>query len=281
MAIYRFAPRPRRPRYRCREGRFPLAILLVLFSTVSFSRVSAEAPPTIEWKAEMLSVSAERAPLAQILREVARRTGIEIQGLDGLQEPVSVRFADLPLREGLEKLLAERDYAILGDLSLSGGNPPVRVLVSGQRVTPETAVEPPAPEPAVEMEDPGTEIVALEEEPDIEVDVVGDGSRDAEPSSAGLLTAGPSEAPGAVEQIAVVLPGETASVEPAEVPVVIEEPGTEIVVQEQEPVFEVEILGKEGGEAEVSEEPFAREMAPPPDCEASGDSSTSEVGQHR
>ncbi len=230
--------------------RFSLAFLLVLFSTVSFSRVSAETPPTIEWKAERLSVSAERAPLAQILREVARRSGIEIQGLDALQELVSVRFADLSLREGLETLLAQRDYAIVGDLSLSGGKPRVRVLVSGQRVTPETAGEPRAPEPAVETEDPGTEIAAREEEPDIEVDVVGEESRDAESSSAGPMEAVPSETGSAVEQIAVAFPRETASVEPAEEPVVMEEPGTVIVVQEQEPAPEVEILHEEGGEAE-------------------------------
>jgi len=264
MAIDRFAYRLIRP------PTLPLAFLLVLFSTVSFSIVSAQAPPTIEWKAGRLSVSAERAPLAQILREVARRSGIEVQGLDGLQEPVSVRFADLPLRKGLERLLAQRDYAILGDLSLPGGKPPVRVVVSGQRVppaagppeapraveqiaavTPKTAVEQPAPEPAVEMEEPGTEIVAREEEPGTEVALMGEESPDAEQSSAGLLAAGPPEAPDAVEPIAVLVPGETASVEHAEEPVVKEEePGTEIAVQEQEPASEVEILGEEGGEAE-------------------------------
>jgi hypothetical protein len=73
--------------------------LLLLF----VSKSSAEEPFTIEWKAGRLSVTAEGAPLAQVLREVARLTGVEVEGLKGLHEPVSARFANLPLREGLQR----------------------------------------------------------------------------------------------------------------------------------------------------------------------------------
>jgi len=231
MATHRFANR---------LARHPV---LLLSSVVTLSSiVSAQEPPTIEWGAGRLSVSAERVPLAQILGEVARRTGIEVQGLDALQEPVSVRFADVPLREGLEKLLAQRDYAILGDLSLPSGKPPVRVLVSGQRVPP--AAKPPEPteptesEPAAPMEEPGTEIEVREEEPGPEVQVVGEESPDAEEPFPGLLAPELPEAPG------------TASVEPAGEPAVKEEAGTVITVEQQEPASEVKILGEEGGKPE-------------------------------
>ena len=100
------------------------AVLLLLVA-------SAFAQPSlvVDWKAQRLSVSADRVPLAQVLREVARQTGIEVDGLDGLRERVSVRFANLPLREGLEKLLAHQDYAMMGDPSSQAGAPATVVVL--------------------------------------------------------------------------------------------------------------------------------------------------------
>jgi hypothetical protein len=111
----------------------------LLFVFLPDAAASAEAPFTVEWKAGRLSVSAERAPLLLVLREVARQTGIEIQGLTGLHEQISVRFARLGLREAIEKLLAQRDYAILGDPSVPGGRRPARVVISGRRAVPPPA----------------------------------------------------------------------------------------------------------------------------------------------
>jgi hypothetical protein len=65
---------------------------------------SAYASVTVEWKNERLSVAADKVPLAQILREIAQRVGMEIRGGEELQEQVSVCFADLPLDDGLQKL---------------------------------------------------------------------------------------------------------------------------------------------------------------------------------
>ena len=75
-------------------------LLFVIFFLVSFTR--AQAPLTIAWKDTQLSVSAEKVPLAQILREVAHQTGLEIRGLEGLHNEVSLRFSALPLRPGLQ-----------------------------------------------------------------------------------------------------------------------------------------------------------------------------------
>jgi hypothetical protein len=124
-----------------------LAVVLGLLLPPLGSVATAQTPLTVEWKAARLSVSAQGVSLAQILREVARRTGIEVQGLEGLQQRVSVRFADLPLREGLEKLLAQMDYAILGDLSAEGGKRPARVVVSGRWPSPAGSASNEAAEP--------------------------------------------------------------------------------------------------------------------------------------
>jgi hypothetical protein len=94
-----------------------ISLLLLSYSPVFIALADAQARLMVEWKGGRLSVSAERAPLAQVLREVARRTGVEIQGIDGLQESVSVRFSDLPLRVGLEKLIPEAGSNLLTRLS--------------------------------------------------------------------------------------------------------------------------------------------------------------------
>jgi len=110
--------------------------LLLLCSLVFVVLAAAQARLMVEWRVGRLSVSAERVPLSQVLREVARRTGIEVQGFDGLQDPVSVRFSNLPLPEGLEKLLAQMNYAILERSSSQGGARPALVVVSGRRPPP-------------------------------------------------------------------------------------------------------------------------------------------------
>ena len=108
--------------------RWAIACVLLLFVSGTF----AQAPLVVEWNAGRLSVSADHTPLAQVLREVASRTGIEVHGLDRLRERVSVRFANLPLREGLDKILAHQDYAMLGDVSAQGGDQSATLVVLGQ-----------------------------------------------------------------------------------------------------------------------------------------------------
>jgi hypothetical protein len=109
-------------------------LLLVTLFVASSTR--AQAPLTVEWKEGRLGVTAERVPLAQILQAVARRTGVEIRGLEGLQEKVSVHFANLPLREGLQKLLTPVNYFLLEKTAPRGGTQSTLVLVSGRQATP-------------------------------------------------------------------------------------------------------------------------------------------------
>ena len=105
---------------------------LLLFTLFLVSSASAHTPLHVEWREERLSVSAEKEPLAQILHEVARQTGMEIRGLEGLQEQVSVRFAGLPLQEGLQKLSV--NYLVVWQTSPQRGWRPVLSLVSRRKV---------------------------------------------------------------------------------------------------------------------------------------------------
>jgi len=110
-----------------------MIFLLLVFTLFFVSSAWAQAQLAVEWQGERLSVTAEGAPLSQVLREVADRTGMEVRGLEGLQGEVSVHFSGLPLRRGLEKLLAQVNYLFLEGTTSQGGVRPALVLVFGRR----------------------------------------------------------------------------------------------------------------------------------------------------
>jgi HEAT repeat protein len=78
-----------------------------------------ESRMRVRWEGGKLSVSAEGVCLAVVLREVACRTGMEMQGAETLEEKVHAEFTALPLDEALRGLLAGVDYAVFGGLSSS------------------------------------------------------------------------------------------------------------------------------------------------------------------
>jgi HEAT repeat protein len=124
---------------------FPTLLLLTLFLV---SSTPTHASLQVEWTEGHLSVNAEEIPLAQILQEVARQTGMEIRGLGGLQEQVSVHFVGLSLPQGLQKLSV--NFAIVWETSPQGDPQPVLVLIFGRRV-------PSPPEAQHREESPGAE----------------------------------------------------------------------------------------------------------------------------
>ncbi len=87
----------------------------------------------VEWKGAHLSVIAERVPLSQILREVTRQTGMKVEGLQELHEPISVHFSGALLEEGLHNLLTDVDYAIRGDVSSPEAAQRAQLMVFGHR----------------------------------------------------------------------------------------------------------------------------------------------------
>lgn len=147
-----------------RSGPCRLAIAtLLLFTPLLVSSASAKEPFKVEWAEERLSVIAERIPLSQILREVASQTGMEVRGFEGLEEKVSVRFSDLSLREGLQKLLAHVNYFLVEKKSPQGGTRPALALVFGRRAAPLAEVIP-SEEGTKLRGEPGAKVVILGEE---------------------------------------------------------------------------------------------------------------------
>ena len=83
----------------------------------------------VEWTAGRLSIDADGASLSAVLKEVARQTGVEIQGIEQLQHPVFPHLSAVPLAEALQKLLGEVNHAIIGDLFTPALLPSVRVVI--------------------------------------------------------------------------------------------------------------------------------------------------------
>jgi len=95
-----------------------IACILLLF--FFFSPLSTRPPFTVEWQEERLSVIAENALLADILREVTRQTGLKVKNAENLREKISIRFFGLPLQEGIHKLLTSMHRVISEEKSRQG-----------------------------------------------------------------------------------------------------------------------------------------------------------------
>ncbi len=105
-----------------------LIVLTILLSSPAF----AQPPIKVEWKEGRLSVVAENVPLSRVLAEVARLTGIELEGIEQLQEKVDIHLSGVVLTEGLQNLLAHADYAIRYGSGPEGAHR-LQVVVFGQR----------------------------------------------------------------------------------------------------------------------------------------------------
>jgi hypothetical protein len=108
-------------------------LLGVLLGVLSLPR--AQAQLTVAWQDGHLSVQAEKVPLAQVLQEIASQTGVAVQGLEGLDEEVSLRFSALPLRAGLQQLLAPVNYFLVEKTIPVGDARPVLLMITGWRRT--------------------------------------------------------------------------------------------------------------------------------------------------
>jgi hypothetical protein len=107
-----------------------------LFALLVAVSAAAEAPFAVEWKEGRLNVHAEHASLSQILQEVAHQADVEVRGLEKLQQAASVRFAGLPLRVGLQRLLAQVNYFLVEKTTSAGAAQPVLLVITGWRRTP-------------------------------------------------------------------------------------------------------------------------------------------------
>jgi len=106
------------------------AVFFILVSTVSGA---ADPLPVIEWRDQRLSIAAKNTPLADLLRTVAQQTGVEMQGLEGVQEVVSIQLFGAPLQTGLQHLLSSFNHLMLMRTTPNGEVHPTLILVLGRK----------------------------------------------------------------------------------------------------------------------------------------------------
>lgn len=109
--------------------RFALVVLPLLFFSMEATCLGQSAALRVEWRDARLSVVAENAPLAQILAEVGKQTGLEIKNLQGVSSTISAHFSNLTLAAGVQSLLAGVDYAVFGDLATPQSASASRVVI--------------------------------------------------------------------------------------------------------------------------------------------------------
>ena len=92
----------------------PIALTCAaLICVCANSRPSAAQSVKVDWTGERLSVVAVDAPLAGVLTEVARKTGIGVVGLRHLSGTARIEIRDNTLLQALRALLADTNYVIV------------------------------------------------------------------------------------------------------------------------------------------------------------------------
>ncbi len=92
-----------------------LAVLLGCVSLVAAAPPAghAAAPFEVQCDQGLLTVTADKAALGDVLHEVARRCRIEARGIDGLDRDVQVKFSAVPMRDGIVKLMGKANFALI------------------------------------------------------------------------------------------------------------------------------------------------------------------------
>jgi hypothetical protein len=91
--------------------------------------VTTPEPMKVDYSRGLLSVSAEKVPLSQVLQAISQRTGLQIHGLQEAAQPVSVHFSNIPVSAGVQNLLGDANYVLLGDLSSAKDVSQARVVL--------------------------------------------------------------------------------------------------------------------------------------------------------
>ena len=74
--------------------------------------VAERSPPIVTYRSDQLSVRLEKVPLEDVLAELGRVSGAEIQG--ALREPrdITAQFDDVPLPEALFRLIGDQNFML-------------------------------------------------------------------------------------------------------------------------------------------------------------------------
>lgn len=105
------------------------AFLAILSALGLFSFTPTQAADLVAVKDGLLSVDLKDASLLEVARDIEKQSGVWFRGDETLfQEKISVTFSDLPLEEGLKRILTNLNYSLMFDT----GNKVAGVMVMGE-----------------------------------------------------------------------------------------------------------------------------------------------------
>src|SRR5262245_4970599 len=104
-------PVDRRPAARA-GGRLILALLAVLVTWVQGWTADAPPPKTIVLTGDKLTVKVNAVPLDDVLKDVVAPSNGEVRGSVKQPHDVTIDFEDVPLRDGLARLLGDENFVL-------------------------------------------------------------------------------------------------------------------------------------------------------------------------
>jgi hypothetical protein len=129
------------------------AFLVILSALSLFSFKPAEAADLISVKDGLLSVNLKDNSLLEVARDIESQSGVWFRGDETLfQEKISVTFNDLPLEEGLKRILTNLNYSLMFDAK----NKVAGVMVMGEGKPAGTQPARPGAQPPRVATPPGT-----------------------------------------------------------------------------------------------------------------------------
>jgi hypothetical protein len=105
-------------RMRCRRRHARRALLLAI--ALGAARIARGTEATggdrlVEYQNDRLSVRLEHAPLHEVLQELSRQTGATVRGEATGADEATIEFHDVPLNEGLQRLLGNQNFTLVYD----------------------------------------------------------------------------------------------------------------------------------------------------------------------
>ena len=89
---------------------------------------------SIQFANDLLTVNAKNVPLQELLREIARQSGLSVEGSGLLEGRVTIQFDRLALDEGLRLILRRYSFALVYVQKAPEGTQPVVLQLESLRI---------------------------------------------------------------------------------------------------------------------------------------------------
>ena len=89
---------------------------------------------SVQFDNDLLTVKAEDVPLQEVLQEIARQSGLSVEGSGLLEDNITIQFDRLALEEGLRRILRRYSIAMVYVQKAPEGTQPVVLQLESLRI---------------------------------------------------------------------------------------------------------------------------------------------------